>query len=170
MTGTSEKPIKNIVNSATWDNLQYPALNGNSALLPFPTSTQLYQNGVEVWSAWNDCPTDNCAQITLQQYCHDILDSKNNTLSFDTLVGEYIPDVASKGYKGSQWMLRNYMSCLNTPGMSEQWCAAQDKCAEELYEKSEYVEGKSCATTDEIDPYMNTSWVAGNCSSTKSNE
>jgi len=95
VTGTSEAPIKNIVNSATWDNLQYPALNGASALLPFPTSMYLYQNGVEVLSAWNDCPTDNCDEITLQQFCTDLTDSKGNSLSFNALIGEYIPDTAS---------------------------------------------------------------------------
>ena len=130
----------------------------------------LYQNGVEVLSAQNDCPTDNCDVITLQQYCTELTDTKGNSLSFNALIGEYIPDVASQGYKGSQWMLKNYESCLNTPGMSEQWCAAQDKCAETLYENGKYVKGSSCTTTEEIDPYMNTSWVSGNCSSTKSNE
>ena len=89
MTGDSESPILNTVNTTTWSDLQYPALNGKSALVPYTTSTQLFQNGVGVWWADNYCTTTNCDYSML--YCADILESNDKSVpSFDTLVGEYI--------------------------------------------------------------------------------
>ena len=55
-------------------------------------------------------------------------------------------------------MYTNYMTCMDNPSNTEQWCAAQDKCLEEN-------NFSWAACPDSVVPnYENPAWVSGNCS------
>jgi hypothetical protein len=53
-------------------------------------------------------------------------------------------------------MLQTYTTCVNTPGNSDQYCAAYDEC---LYENGNNV----TICSGDISQYYNPNWVSGNC-------
>lgn len=55
VTGTSADPVLNMFNSTTFDDISYPALHANSALLPLNTKAHLYESGGIVQILENDC-------------------------------------------------------------------------------------------------------------------
>ena len=79
---------------------------------------------------------------------------------FDTIKVNFIT-ADTEGQNDTTSMLTDYTTCLNTPGQTEQFCAARDKSLEE----NNYL---SASCPDSVIPdYENEAWVSGNCSDGK---
>jgi len=138
VSGPSNAPIITEIPKSTY-NLVYPALNANSILIPPYIEVESYNKG----SFQQSYKTSNLTE------CIRFTDD------YDEIKLSYWGQYSYSASEGNL-MVSEYIGCMNTPGNSEQFCAAYDQCLET--EENNYT-----YCNDHWGDFMNPNWVSGNC-------
>ena len=77
-------------NTTTWSNLSYPALNGDSVLIPYTTTIEFLNNGEGVFWVNNDCTYVNYTECPAQA-CVNINSTGGDTnVYFDEIITSWV--------------------------------------------------------------------------------